>query len=64
MLTEREKQVVYYICKDYKYGMIAHELGLSFETIKTYVTRIRKKLNVSSKVGIVLWAKDNKLFED
>lgn len=64
MLTKRETQVVYYICKNYKYAMIAQELGLSFETIKTYVNRIRKKLNVNSKVGIVLWAKDNKLFED
>ena len=60
-LTDREKQVVLLICRGLKYKDIAVKLNLGHETIKTYVTRIRKKLNLSSKVAIVLWAQQQGL---
>lgn len=55
-LTDRELQVVQLIAKDLKYKAIAAELGLGYETIKTYTNRIRKKLGLSSKVALALWA--------
>jgi len=55
-LTKRELQVVKLIAKDLKYREIADELGLGYETVKTYATRIRRKLGVNSKVAVALWA--------
>lgn len=55
-LTPRERQVVLLIQQNKKYREIASELGLGYETIKTYATRIRKKLDLSSKVAVALWA--------
>ena len=56
LLTEREWQVVRLIQQDKKYREIATELGLGYETVKTYATRIRRKLNLTSKVAVALWA--------
>lgn len=55
-LTPRERQVVLLIQQNKKYREIAAELGLGYETVKTYATRIRKKLDLSSKVAVALWA--------
>jgi DNA-binding CsgD family transcriptional regulator len=62
-LTAREKQVVILIGKNKKYREIADELGLGYETVKTYVTRIRKKLALSSKLAVGLWAHQKGLVE-
>lgn len=61
VLTVRERQVVLLICKDMKYKDIATKLGLGYETVKTYATRIRRKLKLSSKVAVVLWAQQQGL---
>jgi len=58
-LTRREEQVVALIGKDRKYKDIAAELGLGYETVKTYAARIRKKLNLGTKVAVALWAERN-----
>lgn len=55
-LTTRETQVVAMIGRDMKYKDIALELNLGYETVKTYATRIRTKLGLSSKVAVALWA--------
>jgi two-component system, NarL family, response regulator LiaR len=55
-LTGRELQVVVGIAEDKTYKEIATELGLQYETVKTYVKRIRSKLELSSKVSIGIWA--------
>lgn len=55
-LTPREEAIVVLIGKNKKYWEIAEELGLAYETIKTYVMRIRKKLKLSSKFAVGLWA--------
>jgi DNA-binding CsgD family transcriptional regulator len=55
-LTPRELDVVRLIVAGLRYREIAEELGLSYETIKTYVGRIRKKLSVDSKTKIAMWA--------
>jgi DNA-binding CsgD family transcriptional regulator len=55
-LTVRELEVVKLIVKGLRYKEIATSLGLSYETVKTYVGRIRKKLDVSSKTEVAMWA--------
>ena len=55
-LTPREIEVVKLIVEGLRYKEIAAELGLSYETVKTYVGRIRKKLGVSSKTEVAMWA--------
>jgi len=59
VLTKRERQVVALIGQDMKYKAIAEELGLGYETVKTYAARIRKKLNLGTKVAVALWAERN-----
>ncbi len=63
-LTERELQVVELIGHCMTYVEIAEELGLAYETIKTYAGRVRKKLGFNSKVQIALWAKEKGLIDD
>ena len=46
------------------YVEIAEELGLAYETVKTYAKRVRKKLGFNSKVQIALWAKEKGLIDD
>ena len=55
-LTARELDVVKLIVSGMRYREIADSLGLSYETVKTYVGRIRKKLGVGSKTEIAMWA--------
>lgn len=54
-LTEREKQIVILVGNNKKYREIAEDLGLGYETVRTYVTRVRKKLKLSSKFAVGLW---------
>lgn len=63
-LTKRELQVVTLIGQDLKYREIAERLNLGYETVKTYAARIRKKLGVSSKVAVALWAQQQGLIHD
>jgi len=55
-LTKRELQVAQLVAQGLKYKEIASSLGLGYETVKTYATRVRRKLGVNSKVGIAMWA--------
>ena len=63
-LTERELQVVTLIGSCMTYIEIAEELGLGYETIKTYARRVRTKLNLKSKVAVALWAKEQGLIDE
>jgi DNA-binding NarL/FixJ family response regulator len=58
-LSDREMEVVKQIAQGKTYKEIAEELGLTFETVKTYAARIRRKLQVTSKIKIALWAIEN-----
>ena len=63
-LTERELQVVTLIGACMTYPEIAEELGLAYETVKTYAGRVRKRLGLKSKVAIALWAKEKGLIDE
>jgi DNA-binding CsgD family transcriptional regulator len=56
VLSRRERQVVNHIARGLGYQKIADRLGLSYETVRTYASRIRKKLKMRSKVQIAIWA--------
>lgn len=62
-LSDREFQVLCMIAKAMKVTDIAEELSLSPQTIHTYRTRIKEKLNVSSNVEMTMYAYENNLIE-
>lgn len=55
-LTDKEREVLKGILRDRTYPQIANEMGLSFESVKTYATRLRSKLGIKTKVGLAMWA--------
>ena len=58
-LSERERAVLRGIAEDKTYAQIAHGLGLSHETVKSYANRLRAKLGVNSKTGLALYWERN-----
>lgn len=59
-LTDRDKQLLAGVVAAKTYGEIAAALGLSFETVKSYMARLRTKLGVQTKVELALWAAKNR----
>lgn len=55
-LTERERAVLGGIKDGRTYAEIARDLGVGFETVKTYASRLRAKTGQRSKVKLALWA--------
>jgi DNA-binding NarL/FixJ family response regulator len=55
-LSFREKQVVNLICKAKLNKEIAYELHLTEGTIKEYLNRIFRKLGVSNRTELAVWA--------
>lgn len=64
LLTSRELEVAILIAKDLKYHEVAKALNLKYETVKTYSNRIRRKLGLTSKLAIALWARKHGLVQD
>jgi DNA-binding NarL/FixJ family response regulator len=60
-LSPRELDILRGIAADKTYPVIARELGLSYNTVKTYASRIFEKLGVRSKVGLAVYAINNRL---
>ena len=59
--TNREQEILEHLCKGSSYKMIAAEINLSFETIRTYIKRIYEKLQVHSATEAVSKALNEKL---
>jgi len=55
-LTAKEKEVLERLAKGYSYKMIAAELDKSFETIRSQIKKIYKKLNVQSNAEAIIKA--------
>jgi DNA-binding NarL/FixJ family response regulator len=55
-LSEKEKKFLQYACSDLTYKQIAAEMNLSERTIDGYREVVFEKLNVQSRVGMVLEA--------
>jgi len=56
LLTEREKEVLRYLCKGFSNKEIASSLFISDKTVKCHLNSIFKKLNISSRIEAILYA--------
>lgn len=53
-LSQREAQIVRFIFDDLKESAIGHELGISRHTVHTYLARLFRKLDVSSRCELII----------
>jgi DNA-binding NarL/FixJ family response regulator len=53
-LSMREKEIIARLAKGYLYKEIAHELGISVETVRTHVHNTYEKLHVRSRTEAVM----------
>jgi DNA-binding NarL/FixJ family response regulator len=60
-LSERELDVVERVARGRTNNEIAEDLFLSVSTIKTHLESVRAKINVRNRVGIAVWAWENKI---
>ena len=60
-LTSRETEVLQHLARGKSYTMIADELYINKETVRTHIKNIYQKLNVNSKAGAIEKATKNKL---
>lgn len=59
-LSEREKEVLQHLVNGYSYKMIASEMFISIDTVRSHIKKIYEKLHVNSKSEAVAKAfKDN-----
>ena len=56
-LTEREKQVLYYLSKGYTPQEIADKLHVSYFTAKAHRNHLAKKLNAKNAIEIIIKGK-------
>ncbi|WP_373522535.1 response regulator [Aquiflexum sp.] len=61
MLSEREKEILRSLSKGNSFKLIAAELGISFETVRTHIKRIYDKLHVHSQGEAISKALHEKL---
>jgi DNA-binding NarL/FixJ family response regulator len=59
--SKREKEILTLLCKGNSYKMIAAALGISFETVRSYIKKIYEKLQVHSATEAVSKAINEKL---
>lgn len=52
-LTAREKEVLCAVVKGLSYKMIANELSISYETVRSHIKKIYEKLHVASLTEVV-----------
>ena len=48
-LSDREKQVLQHLVDGYSYKMIASEMYISIDTVRSHIKKIYEKLHVNSK---------------
>ncbi len=60
-LSEREKQVLQFLVNGYSYKMIAAEMFISIDTVRSHIKKIYEKLHVNSKSEAVAKAFKDRL---
>lgn len=63
-LSEREKEVLHLIVKEYNNHEIAEQLCISPRTVEVHKRNLMDKTNSKSIAGLVLYAINNQLFDD
>lgn len=63
LISDREKQLLGYICTEKTYQEIAAEMFLSPKTIDGYRNSLFQKLDITSRVGLAMYAVKNGYFE-
>jgi two-component system, NarL family, invasion response regulator UvrY len=56
MLSEKEKEFLQLLCSELTYRDIAHQMSVSARTIEDYRHSIFDKMNVRTRIGVVLYA--------
>ena len=54
-LSARENEVLDCLAKGYPYKQIAQHMGISIDTIRSYIRRIYEKLHVRTRTDAVVW---------
>lgn len=60
-LSDREKQVLQWLVNGYSYKMIANEMFISIDTVRSHIKKIYEKLHVNSKSEAVAKAFKDKI---
>jgi DNA-binding NarL/FixJ family response regulator len=61
LLTAREQEVMRLIARGYAYKEVAGRLHLSVKTVETHVSAVLRKLQLSSRHELTVWATDRRL---
>jgi len=61
-LTPREKELLELLGHGWDNWRIAHELHLSEQTVRNYLSRLYSKLGVQTRAGAIVWARDHDAF--
>jgi DNA-binding NarL/FixJ family response regulator len=61
LLTAREQEVMRLIARGYTYREVATRLHLSVKTIETHVSAVLRKLQVSNRHELTVWAAGRRL---
>jgi DNA-binding NarL/FixJ family response regulator len=61
LLTPREQEVLRLIARGYAYKEVAHRLHLSVKTIETHVSAVLRKLQLSNRHQLTMWANERRL---
>ena len=56
LLTEREAEVLKYLCEGFNYKRVAQQLFISESTVKTHINNVFTKLKVNDRTQAVLYA--------
>ena len=56
VLTSREREVMQLIARGYTYREVASELFISIKTVETHVSHVLRKLQLSNRGELALWA--------
>jgi DNA-binding NarL/FixJ family response regulator len=59
LLSEKEIEILQWFCTELSYKEIATQLNISVRTIDSYRDALSKKLNVSSRIGLIIHAVKN-----
>ncbi len=60
-LSQREREVLRLIARGYAYKEVARELFISVKTVETHVSAVLRKLQLSNRHELTIWATDRRL---